>query len=123
MSPVAWRRSSFLQFHWLWEVESDVPLVEFMYLVFTRMPGESYRGQLRSLLLCLFDVFRVLMNSSVCWFLGGSHKAGKKGDTSFWRVTPNILYKTEIWRETAISVHLIIMILAELQVWVMVILS
>ena len=21
----------------------DVPLVEFMYLVFTRMPGESYR--------------------------------------------------------------------------------
>ena len=29
----------------------DVPLVEFMYLVFTRMPGESYRTRLRSLLL------------------------------------------------------------------------
>ena len=27
----------------------DVPLVEFMYLVFTRMPGESYSRRLRSL--------------------------------------------------------------------------
>ena len=24
----------------------DIPLVEFMYLVFTRMPGESYRRRL-----------------------------------------------------------------------------
>ena len=32
---------------------SNVPLVEFMYLVFTRMPGESYRRRLRSLLLYL----------------------------------------------------------------------
>ena len=30
-----------------------VPLVEFMSLVFTRMPGESYRMRLRSLLLYL----------------------------------------------------------------------
>ena len=30
-----------------------VPLMEFMYLVFTRIPGESYRQQFRSLLLCL----------------------------------------------------------------------
>ena len=30
-----------------------VPLVEFMYFVFTRMPGESYHWQLWSLLLCL----------------------------------------------------------------------
>ena len=30
---------------------SNVPLVEFMYLVFTRMPGESYRSRLRPLLL------------------------------------------------------------------------
>ena len=37
----------------------DVPLVEFMYLVFTRMPGESYRKRLRSLLLYLCDVFWV----------------------------------------------------------------
>ena len=29
----------------------EVPLVEFMYLVFTRTPGESYRRRLRSLLL------------------------------------------------------------------------
>ena len=28
----------------------DVPLVEFMYLVFTHMPGESYRRRFRSLL-------------------------------------------------------------------------
>ena len=32
----------------------DVPLVEFMYLVFIRMPGESYRRRLSSLLLYLY---------------------------------------------------------------------
>ena len=32
------------------EKNEDVPLVEFMYLVFTRMPCESYRRRLRSLL-------------------------------------------------------------------------
>ena len=42
-----------------------VPLVEFMYLVFTRMSGESYRRRLRSLLLCLCDVFLALINSLV----------------------------------------------------------
>ena len=37
--------------------------VEFTYLVlFTRMPGESYRWRLRSLLLCLCDVFRAAIN-------------------------------------------------------------
>ena len=45
----------------------DVPLVEFTYLVFTRMPGESYCRWLRSLLLCLCDVFQALNNSLVCW--------------------------------------------------------
>ena len=44
----------------------DVPLVEFMYLVFPRMPGESYRRRQWSLLLYLCDVFRVLMNSLSC---------------------------------------------------------
>ena len=39
-----------------------------MYLVFTRTPGESYRRLLRSLLLCLCDVFRGPVNSLVCWF-------------------------------------------------------
>ena len=34
----------------------DVHLGEFMHLVFSRMPGESYRRRLRSLL-CLCDVF------------------------------------------------------------------
>ena len=43
-----------------------VPLVEFMYLVFTRMPGESYRRRHRSLLLYLCYVFRALMNSLSC---------------------------------------------------------
>jgi len=37
-----------------------------MYLVFTRMPGQSYRRRLRSLLLSC-DVFRALINSLVCW--------------------------------------------------------
>ena len=35
----------------------------FMYLVFTGMTGESYRGQLWSLLLCLHDVFQVQIDS------------------------------------------------------------
>ena len=44
----------------------DVLLVEFMYLVFTPTPGESYRRRLRPLLLYLCYVFRALMNSLVC---------------------------------------------------------
>ena len=60
-----------------------VPLVEFMSLVFTHMRGESYHRQLRSLLLCLCDVFQMLINSLVCWFdliiLGLS--VGMAGDT------------------------------------------
>ena len=43
----------------------DVPLVEFMCRVFTRMPGESYRRPLRSLLLYLCYVFRAPINSLV----------------------------------------------------------
>ena len=38
-------------------------LVEFMYLVFTCMPGESYRRRLRSLSLHLCYLFRALINS------------------------------------------------------------
>ena len=44
----------------------NVPLVEFMYLVITRMPGESYRRRLRSLLSYLCYVFRALINSLAC---------------------------------------------------------
>ena len=36
------------------KVRLSVPLVGFMYLAFTRLPGESYRRRLRSLL-CLCD--------------------------------------------------------------------
>ena len=44
----------------------DVLLVELMHLVFTRMPGESYRRRLKSLLLYLCYVFRALVISLVC---------------------------------------------------------
>ena len=44
----------------------DVALVEFMYLVVTRLPGESDRRRLRSLFLCSCDVFRELINSLAC---------------------------------------------------------
>ena len=44
----------------------DAPLVKYMYLVFTRLPGESYRRRLRSLLLYLCYVFRALINFLVC---------------------------------------------------------
>ena len=46
--------------------EEDIPPVEFMYIVFTRIPGESYRRRLRSLLLYLCYVFRALIISLVC---------------------------------------------------------
>ena len=36
----------------------DFSLMEFMYTVFTRMPCESYRRQIRSLLLCPLSVER-----------------------------------------------------------------
>ena len=39
-----------------------------MYLVFTRMPGESYRRQLSSCPCCLCDVFLAIMNSLRCSF-------------------------------------------------------
>ena len=44
----------------------DVPLVEFIYLVFTRMSGESYRRRLMSLLLYLCYIIRALINSLIC---------------------------------------------------------
>ena len=57
--------------------KADVPPVEFMYLVFTYMPSESYRRWLGSLLLYLHYVFRVLINSLVhCipwWVWCGAH--------------------------------------------------
>ena len=43
----------------------QLSLVEFMYLVFTRMPGEGYRRRIRSLLY-LRVVFRARINSLVC---------------------------------------------------------
>ena len=43
--------------------KEDVPVLEFLYLVFTRMLGESYRRRLGSLLLHLCYVFRALSNA------------------------------------------------------------
>ena len=51
-----------------WPALTELRLAELMYLAFTRMPGESYRWRLWSLLLCLCDVFRALITSLVCWF-------------------------------------------------------
>ena len=44
-------------------------LVEFMYLVFTRMPGESYSRRLRSLLsyLCYVALINSLVSLLQCW--------------------------------------------------------
>ena len=42
-----------------------IPLVDFLHLVFTRTPCESYRRRLRSLS-SLCDVFSALIKSLVC---------------------------------------------------------
>ena len=63
----------------LYKQREDVPLVEFMYLGFTRMPGESCCRWLRSSL-CLCDALQALINSIVCWFfywkVGGHWRGG-----------------------------------------------
>ena len=51
-----------------------VPLLLFVYLVFTCMPGESYYRWLRSLL-CLCDSFWALINSLICWLHKQSNSA------------------------------------------------
>ena len=44
-----------------------VPMVEFMYLVFARVPGESCRRRLQFWVV-RGDIFGALVNSLVCWF-------------------------------------------------------
>ena len=44
---------SYLKFLLYLYTPEDVPLVESSYLVFTRMPGESYRRRLRSFSTCV----------------------------------------------------------------------
>ena len=46
-------------------LDEDVPLVEFMYLLFTRMPAQSYDRRLRSVLYLCY-LIRALINSLVC---------------------------------------------------------
>ena len=50
----------------------DVPLVEFVYLVFTRMSGNSYCRQLRSLL-CLEDILLVEFMYLVFTYMPGEY--------------------------------------------------
>ena len=52
--------------HWLKKRENILP-VEFMYFVFTIIPGDSYRRWFRSL--CLCDVFQALINSLARWLI------------------------------------------------------
>ena len=61
--------------------EDNVPLVEFMYLVFTCIPGESYCRQLRSsffvLVLCISNANYLQRDCpSVCYEHGFSVKSG-----------------------------------------------
>ena len=44
-------------FSFMWSKFEDVPLVVYIYLVFTRMPGESYRRHLRSLVFTCVTYF------------------------------------------------------------------
>ena len=60
-----------------------LPVADFTYLVFARMLGESYRRRLRSLLLCLCDVFRTLIKSLV------SSKANRRSKQSNRRKASN----------------------------------
>ena len=55
----------------------DVALVEFMYLVFTRTPGESSRRRLGSLLSRSCVVFRALM-TSICLLILRSDLTGRR---------------------------------------------
>ena len=74
-----------------------VPLVEFMYPVFTRMPGESYRRRLGSLL-CLCDGFRAPVISLVCLFerLIPDPRASAIGPTAAAVVHNKYSYFTEV---------------------------
>ena len=51
---------------------TDWPVVELIYLVFTRMPGESHRRRFSSLLFCACDVLRAVI-ISLCWFCPRRH--------------------------------------------------
>ena len=68
------------------------------------MPDESYRRWLRCLLLCLCDIFWVLLNSLVCWFpppLKGIHKT--------WPLSPGLLGNERLFllkdSQTVLQLH------------------
>ena len=67
-----------------------------MYLVFTRMPGESYLKRVRSLLLCLFNVSRVLIPSFVV-FISWSVLLQKWIGTSNYKTMCILPWLTVVW--------------------------
>ena len=96
----------------------DVPLVEFTYLVFTRMPGSNYRRRFRSLLLCPLLYLWRLSNAvtSLCWFqtassiflfffFGGYWPAvcPRKEAGDVWCLPPVLNLRAVIWFHFAIS--------------------
>ena len=65
----AWKASVFTQTQQQ-RPESPVPLVVFMYFLFTHMPGESHRRGLRFLSSCLCDIFWAFkLLCLLIWFL------------------------------------------------------
>ena len=77
-------------------------MVEFMYLVFTGVPGESYRRRLGSLLLCY--VFRALINSLVLIL---HERSGPRSVSDLHQVTSNVgitpLTDLHGWNEDAFT--------------------
>ena len=73
-----------------------------MYLVFTRMPGESYRRRLRSLLLYLCYVFRALINSLVCCCCSDD-----------CHLVPDVMLESVLWQDVLMTV-----ILCQTSCWV-----
>ena len=53
----------------VWSQQEDVPIVEFMSLVFTPVPGESHCRWLGSLFYLCYAFCVTQINSLVCWFL------------------------------------------------------
>ena len=85
-----------------------VPLMEFMYLVFTCMPGESFCRRLRSLLLYLCYIFWALIGIMMKYlhctgmFFGLVCSVNKEGTMSLWTSVSTVMISN-----TAIMIELV----------------